>query len=273
MENKLQLKAQSTDLALTLTTEKIDRWVTKIEKGLSLESIVESAKPISTLVRTEALSKIEVKQILDIHLTKLASSFNMNLNLKDHQIKVIVEDLLEKYSDESIEDFILLFKKARQGEFGEVYRIDSAVIFGWMKIHLEQKYQTIEDKLMKEKENMYKRIEVALDKVASDEKSKMYIKQMLHNIANSEIKAVPKPSKREIFEEGQEKRKQLPYKPMTKEQIILRRLESEWFRETHDITGKKKPDTLSFNEWVRTTTITEEEIIQDFLNNDKRRKK
>lgn len=88
---------------------------------------------------------------------------NLKWNLSDGQIQQIVEDLMDKFPNETIEDFILIFKKARQNEFGEIYRLDSAVIFGWVEKYLDEKYQVIEGLLMKEKENPYERIKPVHD--------------------------------------------------------------------------------------------------------------
>lgn len=104
-----------------------------------------------------------VAQAIDIQLTRLVASMNLKWNLSDGQIQQIVEDLMDKFPNETIEDFILIFKKARQNEFGEIYRLDSAVIFGWVEKYLDEKYQVIEGLLMKEKENPYERIKPVHD--------------------------------------------------------------------------------------------------------------
>jgi hypothetical protein len=216
-----------------------------IEKDLTIEKIIETAKPISVLVRES--DKATVKQALDLLVIRLSASFNMNLNLKDFQIKIIVEDLIEKYPNESIEDFALVFKKARQGEFGEVYRIDSAVIFGWMGKHLDQKYEAIERRLMQEKDKPY---ELPDHKPITIEQAKGYIDQMLENIKKIEVKAVIQPTKKEIKEEGQETPKQPRYIP-DPEYAIMQILRTEWMRKNfHPITAQPLPGHLSFEEWL-----------------------
>lgn len=110
---------------------------------------MDSALPLSEIVRDTGFKS--VAQVLDIHLTRLVAQFNLNNNIQDHQIKTIVEDLIEKYPSESVEDFILCFKMARQNAFGVVYHLHSAVVFEWMSKYLEQKYEAVEKKLRSEK--------------------------------------------------------------------------------------------------------------------------
>jgi hypothetical protein len=110
---------------------------------------VDSGIPLTEIVRETGFKS--VAQVLDIHLTRLVAQFNLNNNIQDHQIKTIVEDLIEKYPAESVEDFILCFKMARQNAFGVVYHLHSAVVFEWMAKYLEQKYEAIEKKLREEK--------------------------------------------------------------------------------------------------------------------------
>jgi len=98
----------------------------------------------------------EVEIAIDTALTKLVGSLNLKWNLNENQIKQIVEDLVFKYPNETVEDFILVFRRARQNEFGEIYRLDSAVIFGWMEYYLEEKYTVVEQQLKAEKEEYYK---------------------------------------------------------------------------------------------------------------------
>jgi hypothetical protein len=120
-----------------------------------------------------------VKDYLERELIKLASMFNGNpaLNLKDHQVPVIAEMLMENYKWESIEDFTLCFRRASFGMYGEIYRIDGAVIGGWMARYLEEKYDALEQRKAKEKkqESDAKRLFQAVD-------GSKYIQQMLDAI-------------------------------------------------------------------------------------------
>lgn len=84
---------------------------------------------------------------------------NIQHTLNDFQIKTLVEDLLDKYPNESLEDFILCFKKGRMGELGKSFnRLDSEVIFEWITAYLDEKYQVLEDELMKLKETPHDKV-------------------------------------------------------------------------------------------------------------------
>lgn len=97
----------------------------------------------------------QVAIALDIQLTRLIASLNLKWNISDAQIKTIVEDIIDKFPNESIEDFIMCFKKARQGEYGELFRLDSAVVFVWIQRYLDEKYEALEAALAKLKTNDY----------------------------------------------------------------------------------------------------------------------
>jgi len=142
----LQLKERATGLIATLTDPDRAR---SFERGLTIDKAVDSGIPLTEIVRETGFKS--VAQVLDIHLTRLVAQFNLNNNIQDHQIKTIVEDLIEKYPAESVEDFILCFKMARQGSFGVVYHLHSAVVFEWMSKYLEQKYETVEKNLRAQK--------------------------------------------------------------------------------------------------------------------------
>lgn len=143
---ELQRKEHATALIVTLTNADQAR---EIERGLTINKVVDSGVPVSEIVRETGFKS--VARVVDIHLTRCVAQFNRNNNLNDAQIKTLVEDLIDKYPAESIEDFILCFKMARQEEFEVPMWLDSSVIFGWMRQYLDRKYQVLEEKLKKER--------------------------------------------------------------------------------------------------------------------------
>jgi hypothetical protein len=199
METKLALqqKERSTALIAILTDEARAK---EIEKGLTIQKIVDSALPISILKAN--VGNKAVSQALDVQLSKLVLHLNLKWNLSDFQVSQIVEDLLEKYPHESIEDFILVFKRARMGEFGELFRLDGAVIFGWMNIYLEEKYAVIENKLHSEKDTIYSPAEVIPSNVD-------WHKKWLDEITSFPTRAIIPMSEEEMELKGQER----PVKP------------------------------------------------------------
>ena len=64
-------------------------------------------------------------------------------------------DFIDNYTHECLEDLILMFKRARNGVFGEIYnRIDGPTINRWFREHLEQKY-TIREQIIEAKKNTH----------------------------------------------------------------------------------------------------------------------
>jgi hypothetical protein len=120
-----------------------------------------------------------VQMYLEVELVKLAANFNGNpaLNLKDYQVPIVAELLIQNYKWESLEDFTLCFRRALCGFYGEIYRIDGAVIGQWMARYLEEKYDALEQRKNKEKkqESEAKRVFQSVD-------ASKYIQQMLEQI-------------------------------------------------------------------------------------------
>lgn len=209
---------------------------------MTVQKAIDNGIPIVEMQRVVGSRQIAIA--LDIQLTRLVGSLNLKWNFTDQQIKQTVEDLLDKYPNESLDDFILLFKGIRLGEYGEIIRLDSAVIFECMRQYLDIKYQAIETKLMKEKESIYK---VEPETAADADK---YIGQLLE-ILKPDDKKIPPMTEQDIKAEGQEKPKR-DYYPSTPRSVILEKYyHTEWVKANFDIyTGKKLPNWQPEEEWV-----------------------
>jgi hypothetical protein len=133
-------------------------------------------EPIESLIRHSG--KDGVQAYLECEIIKLAANFNGNpaLNIKAYQVPMIAEQLLENYKWESIEDFTLCFRKAAAGMYGEIYRIDGAVIGQWFSRYLDEKYDALEQR--KAKEKYQEKAEPAKEVVDGSK----YIKQILENL-------------------------------------------------------------------------------------------
>jgi hypothetical protein len=109
-------------------------------------------EPITSLI--SHAGEGTVKAYVEAELIKLAGNFNGNpaLNLKDYQVPVIADMLIQNYKWESIEDFTLCFRRASCGMYGEIYRIDGAVIGQWLARYLDEKYDALEQRKAKEKQ-------------------------------------------------------------------------------------------------------------------------
>lgn len=258
----LRNKEHATGLIATLTTSELSE---KFIKGLTIEKIVEHAKPISELERY--VDRKDIKGTLDFHLTKFVKSLNLKWTLSDEQIKPIVEDLLYKYPNETLEDFMIVFRKARMGEFKDqdgnatIYRLDGAVIFGWMDKYLEQKYEVLERNLYKEKDQVHNTFKKA-------EKDYLQLwRDSIEYLNEEDRKAgrMPVMPKTEMLRsnlnrmteeeakiEGQVKPVYKPYPETPPEYLRMIEFKAEYGRECCDLyTGKPKPGMPTFEEWMK----------------------
>lgn len=88
----------------------------------------------------------KVVLFLALEIAALQTSLNMaeNLNIQKHQIPLVAEQLAELFPAESLEDFVLCFKRAMASMYGTIYRLDGPVITNWMRKYLEEKYTYVE---------------------------------------------------------------------------------------------------------------------------------
>ncbi len=64
----------------------------------------------------------------------------LGLTMDNYAIQILIEDLVDKYKFDSIEDIQECLKKGRRGEYGTTYgKLNMIVISGWMIKHLEEK--------------------------------------------------------------------------------------------------------------------------------------
>lgn len=214
----------------------------EFERGLSIQKIIDNSVPVREIVRATGSIK-PVAQALDIALTKLVGSINVNQNLNDSQIKVIVEDLLDKYPNESLEDFILCFKKARQGEFGTIYHLHSAVIFGWMEVYLGDKYDALIRKMDREKENMYARP----DKMPETGEGYELFKQLVKELNENKTKNVRPLFESAALEEGKtepKKKKGISWPVSTPEKEAEINAKIELGRKIHELSKVHPSKTI-----------------------------
>lgn len=197
----LQLQERSNALIAIATNLESSR---EFERSLTVNKIIKEAVPMVELKRMVGSRQVAIA--LDVQLTRLVGSLNLKWNLNDGQIKTIVEDLIDKYPNESLEDFMLCFRKARQGEYGELIRLDSPIVFSWMSKYLDEKYQVLEAQLMKEREQHYKVI-------IPENSDRDWHKEWLEAVNKNEgMKRVPDLSDDEINDEGQAEPKKKVYR-------------------------------------------------------------
>jgi len=69
----------------------------------------------------------------------------LSIDLTSQQIRIFVQDLVELYTFETMEDIFLVLKQGRQGSFGTSYNKLNMVVFrGWMEQHQDLKAEARE---------------------------------------------------------------------------------------------------------------------------------
>ncbi len=130
-----------------------------IENNLSVPEVIKS----SPLICTEGSRKDVVKQIIRIieYFLKIVGK-----EMEAFQIQILAADLYDRFKTDTVDDIIILFKMARKGEFGKVYKIDNFEVMRWVDEYLLHK-SAEREKLIEKKKNNFKKKSV--DTVMSDE--------------------------------------------------------------------------------------------------------
>ncbi|SKB63557.1 hypothetical protein SAMN05660477_00398 [Soonwooa buanensis] len=109
----------------------------KLEQNLTVTDSIKK----SPLIVTQG-SKVDViKQIIRVIEFFLEVT---GKELEGYQIQILAGDLYEKFKTDSLDDLVLMFKMARQGEFGKVYKFDTFSIMEWADKYLDYKSATRE---------------------------------------------------------------------------------------------------------------------------------
>ena len=117
--------------------------------GFSAKELIDRL-PLAMIKQVVEPRKIEA--FLAIQIVKLVEQCNINQNLtiQQYQIPVIAAQLIEKYPVESLEDFVLCFKRGGAGFYGTIYKLDASVLCEWMTAYLDEKYTFLESKVKEE---------------------------------------------------------------------------------------------------------------------------
>jgi hypothetical protein len=108
-----------------------------VATGLSIEKSLECVKIFKL---KQQLEEADLMKIVIFIIKNFCDSFNLKESMNALQIVEAANEFIERYSHESLEDFILCLKKAKNGQYGPVYnRIDRTIIFEfWMKYLIEK---------------------------------------------------------------------------------------------------------------------------------------
>lgn len=112
--------------------------------GLSVEKSISGAKIFSL---KKQLGEEDLLKVLIFVIKNFCDSLNVKESMNPLQIVEAAGEVMEKFTHESIDDFILCLKKGKNGEYGPIYnKIDRSVLFTFWAKYLEEKSLFLENK-------------------------------------------------------------------------------------------------------------------------------
>lgn len=206
--------------------------------------------PVQDLVNHGARIN-ELEACLAVEIARIANLLTVGGNLRQGQSLEIARTLIADYPGESLQDFCLCLRNGVKGAYGDIFRFDILVINQWFKKYLEEKYNALEERLMKEKDDLYKANNFHKPEAADPVSHQMWLDKLKEAVSSNKSQ-VHKMTEAEIRIEGQEKPKPHihPYAP--KSYMEQRELHFQWIKENVDpYTGKLKPGGVEESEWLK----------------------
>ena len=218
--------------------------------AVSIEQAVAISIPVRQLLNTGTQLTV-VKKVLAALIAKYASMLSVGGNLKPEHPFEIAAMLIEEYPLCSLEDFKVMLQRGTQGRYGEIFRFDVAVIFGWMAHYQEEWAEEKERQLQKERNKLSQSIEPEPGQWSPE--TEKLVRDFQERLAD--FPKVPSMSMKEIREEGKERPKAKrgsSYIP-NPEKIIEHEKKMEWSRKFHDpLYGERLDNWISFEEYLMT---------------------
>lgn len=189
--------------------------------------------PVSELIRSGA-KKESIEACLALQIIKTSDMLTVGGNLRQGHAMEIAVGLIADYPNESLEDFCLCLRRGAKGLYGDIFRFDVAVINTWMKAYLDDKYQVMEDELMKSKEG-YKDQFVWKDTGGvSDEKARQYLRDWHDRVMEAKIETKANPDRKRGT--GYKDPHPPEYYEMRDK---IRRTASEFYKDKYSFSGMK----------------------------------
>lgn len=218
---------------------------TTIERAISEPKLFEMAL---------ATNEASVIRQIEYELILLASLMSVGGNLNKAQIPFIARQLVEMYPKESLADIKICFQRGAMGSYGEIQRMDGITIGLWMTEYLKEKYEVLEDAMMREKDEIYSRVQhskplLEADPIDVDKLLNEYKDQIL----GAPTRKIPPLSEQEIKEEGQIRPKVKRYQADPKA-VYLSEKRIEYGRlwsDPNSYKGLLKPGAPDFELWLQ----------------------
>ncbi|MDY3352317.1 hypothetical protein PG357_10030 [Riemerella anatipestifer] len=121
-----------TQLASCTDSRAFNNALAKAEQTLTIKQSIETAPLIAHQGEKKKAIK-EIIRIIEFFLTVTGQQ------METFQIIIMAGDLYEKFKTDTLEDVVLMFKMARQGDFGKVYKFDTFTVMEWANTYLLRK--------------------------------------------------------------------------------------------------------------------------------------
>lgn len=113
--------------------------VVRMEQKVTLDTAVQAVSLKNVIQNTN--EDLVISGLASLIL-RVAGFFNIGRPMNEEQAIETAYLLLEKYPHESLEDFVIMFRNAKLGKYGDgkLYnRLDGMIIFQWMGEYMEEK--------------------------------------------------------------------------------------------------------------------------------------
>ena len=145
----------------------------QVERSLSVKKCLSAP-----LLVNQKENETELIKSIFLIIKRFNDLVNVGKKMNEDQMIALSADLFERFGGESLEDIMLFFKMARNGEFGDFYRLDSIVVLSWIDKYLELKIIAREDEIQNERNIRQREEDEAVKNHVPDEKAKQYLEEL-----------------------------------------------------------------------------------------------
>jgi hypothetical protein len=123
----------------------------EISSELTMPKVI-GAQKFFQLKSKDKLGEKTLVKLTTLTLRYFCDSLMVKDCLQDVQLLETANEIIESFPYESPKDLMLCLKKAKKGEYGEIFnRVDQAVVFGFWKQYLEEKARFLENQHLDQK--------------------------------------------------------------------------------------------------------------------------
>lgn len=129
--------------------------IRNVNDALALvESNQEQFPSLATLRKDHGSQKVET--IIKLYLVELCELVNLKRPLTERQIDAIAMEIVSRYYALTIADIHVIFQKAKNGEFGELYEsMDMPKVMNWFANYFNDRCEAGANASLRESDRLY----------------------------------------------------------------------------------------------------------------------